>query len=132
VTNVLSDVEAGDTQLERVSARLEDLDQNVQQLVVLLIEAASVLAPELGRLVHGAPLKAARLELGGVLIERAEVLNGHVQLIVEELDVGGDVLVVKLALLQNAQLLQHLALHHSHAVLFGDGWLLGFLDQVLT
>jgi len=54
-----------------------------------------------------------------------------VQFVVQELDVCGDVFIVKFALLQNAQLLQNLALHHGDAVFLGNGWFLGLFNQVL-
>lgn len=41
----------------------------LEELVILLVKADGVLAPKLLRLVHGAPLQAAGLELRAVLIE---------------------------------------------------------------
>lgn len=41
----------------------------LEELVILLVEAHGVLAPELLRLVHGAPFQAAGLELGAVLVK---------------------------------------------------------------
>ena len=43
----------------------------LEELVVLLVQADSVLPPELLRLVHRAPLQTARLKLGAVLVKRA-------------------------------------------------------------
>lgn len=52
------------------------------------------------------------------------------QLVGQVLDIAGDVLVVEAALLQNRQLLQHLALDHGDAVLFGHIWVGWLFDQV--
>lgn len=41
----------------------------LEELVILLVEANGVLAPELLRLVHGAPFQAAGLEFGAVLVK---------------------------------------------------------------
>ena len=41
----------------------------LEELIVLLIQADGVLAPELLRLVHGAPFQAAGLEFRAVLIK---------------------------------------------------------------
>lgn len=70
------------------------------------------------------------LDLGGVLVEGAEVLDGALQALGEELDVGGNVLVVEAALLEDGELLEHLALDHGDAVLLGHLRLVGLLDEV--
>lgn len=65
-----------------------------------------------------------------VLIERAQILHGALQLLNEELHITGNVLIVVLALLENGQLLQHLALDHGDAVLLRHLGVLRLLDQV--
>ena len=115
---------------ERLRTRLEQMDQHFQHFAVLLHEAGRVLTPETLRLVNGAPLEPARLDLGCVLVERAQVLDGNLQLVVEELDVGGDVFVVELVLLQDGQLFENFGLHHGHAILLGDGSVFGLFDHV--
>ena len=51
------------------SVRPSATHQNLEQLVVVVVESAGVLAPELVRLVHERPLEPARLHLRAVLIE---------------------------------------------------------------
>lgn len=131
MAHVFAYVEASHAEDERVFNRLQQMHQDSQELVILLVEATGVLAPELAGLVNGRPLQAAGLHLRRVLVERAQILHGCLQLVVEELDVVGDVLVVELALAEYGELLQHLALHHGDAVLLGDLAVLHFLDQVL-
>lgn len=41
----------------------------LEELVILLVKADGILAPELLRFVHGTPLQAAGLEFRAVLIE---------------------------------------------------------------
>lgn len=128
MADVLADVVAGDRQHQRVLRRVQQMDQNAQQFVVLLVQALSVLAPELCGLVHRRPFQAARLDLRGVLVERRQILDGALQLLGEELDIAGDVLVVEAALLEDRQLLQDLALHHRDAMLLRHLRVLRLLD----
>lgn len=130
MTNVFTDIVAGNRQDQRVLRGVQEMDQDSQQLVVLLVETLSVLAPELGGLVHGRPFQATGLDLGRVFVEGRQVLDGALQLLGQELDISGDVLVVEAALLEDRQLLQDLALHHRDAVLLGHLRVFRLLDQV--
>lgn len=130
VTDVFSDVIAGDRQDQRVLRGVQEMDQDSQELVVLLIQTLSVLAPELGGLVHGRPFQTAGLDLGSVFVEGREVLDGALELFGQELDISGDVFVVEAALLEDGQLLQDFALHHCDAVFLGHLSVLWLLDQV--
>jgi len=52
---------------------------SLEELVVLLVQADSVLPPELLRLVHRTPLETTRLELRAVLVEGAKKKKYHRQ-----------------------------------------------------
>lgn len=106
------------------------MDQDSQELVVLLVQTLRIFTPELGGLVHGRPFQAAGLDLGGVLVEGREVLDGALQLLGQEFNVSGDVFVVEAALFKDRQLLQDFALHHGDAVFLGDLGVFWLLDQV--
>lgn len=129
MTNVFADIEASDAEHKRILAGLQVTNKDAQKFVVLLIQTLRILAPELA-LVHWRPLQSTRLHFSGILIERAEILHGRLQFLSEELHIGGDILVIVLALLENRQLLQHLALHHGNAVLLGHLRVLRLLDEV--
>lgn len=128
---VFAYVETGNAEDKRVLAGVQQVDQNPQELVVLLVEATSVFAPELARLVNGGPFQTAGLHFRRIFVERAQVLHGCLQLVVEKLDVGGDVLVVEFPLAQYRELLKYLTLHHGDAMLLGNLSVFDFLNQVL-
>lgn len=130
VAHVFANVVAGHRQHQRILGRIKQMDENAQQVVVLFVEAQRILAPEFRRFVHRRPFQAAAADLRGVLVERAQVLHGVLQLGDEELHIAADVLVVVFALLENGQLLQHLALHHGDAMLLGHLDVLRLLDQI--
>jgi len=69
VSHELADVVRGNGQHQRVSARLQQVDQHLEQLVVLLDETRSVLAPKTLRFVDRTPLQSAGFDLSGVLVE---------------------------------------------------------------
>jgi len=81
VTHILSDIKAGDGEDDGVLGGLQQVDKDAQQLVVLLVQALGILAPELGRLVDRRPLQATAAHLSGVLIEGAQVLHRVLQLL---------------------------------------------------
>lgn len=130
MTHVLSNVKAGDGEDNSVLGCLQQVNEDSEQFVVLLIEALGILAPELGRLVDGRPFEATAAHLCGVLVEGAEVLHRILQLLAEVLHIGGDVLVVEATLLEDGELLQHLALDHGDAMVLGHRGILRLLDQI--
>lgn len=58
VTHIFPDVVASDRQHDRVAAGLQQVDESTEQLLAALVEPRGVLAPELGRLVHGGPFQS--------------------------------------------------------------------------
>lgn len=100
MAHILPDVEAGDGKDNGIFRGFQEVDEDAQQLVVLLVQALGILAPELGRLVHRRPFQATAAHLCGVLIEGAQVLHRILELLAQVLYVGGNVLVVEATLLR--------------------------------
>ncbi len=135
VADVLAEIVSSHRENQRISTGLQQTNQNLQQFVVSLIQPGGILSPELFTGVHRRPLEAAGANLRGVLVKGGQVLHRGLQLLKEKLNVLLDVGVVKLLarLLENFQVLQHLALHHCDSVFSRNVGLIfkGLLNQVL-
>ena len=130
VPDKFPNVVRGDREDEGVFARFQQMDEHLEELVVLFNEPRCILAPESLRFVHGAPFEPSCLHLGGVLVERAQILDGRLEFLHQECNVVGNVFVVEFVLLQDRQLLEHFGLNHGHAVLLDHGRILGLFDHV--
>lgn len=79
VARVLPDVMTDHAEHQRVSARLHQTDEDLEQLIVHLVQTVAILAPELLALVHWRPLQSTRFDFRTVLFERAEKLQGFLE-----------------------------------------------------
>ena len=68
--NVFPEIKAGDGEHQRVLARLEQIDEDLEHLVVGLIQLVGVFAPKLLRAVHRRPLESSRADLGHIFVIR--------------------------------------------------------------
>ena len=127
---MLTKIKAGHTEHKWFLGALKKCDKNAEKFVILVVELGSVFPPELLTSMDRTPLQSSAPHLSYILIVAGEVLHALVHLLHQEGDVLLDVLVLKLPLLQQLQLLHHLALHHRDAVLFLHFSLLRLLNQI--
>ena len=110
--DVLANVVAGDGEVQRIGRVVEDLGEQAQDLIVILIQIGRVELPERVRAVHRRPLEVARPHLRRVLVKRAQRLHVALQRMQQKVNVGGDVLVSKLAGGENVAQRQKLVVGH--------------------
>lgn len=55
MTNIFADIEGCYTKNQRIFARLEQMNENTQQLVILFVQTTRVFAPKFARFVNGWP-----------------------------------------------------------------------------
>ena len=109
---MLTKIKAGHAKHKWLLGALQQCDKNAEKLIVLVVQLGSIFPPELLTSMNGTPLQSAASYLRYILVVAGEVLHAGVHPLHQEGDVLLDVLVLELPLLQQLQLLHHLALYH--------------------